>query len=46
MVWQVEGFDNADANSNIPLLEDDVQVFDAPPQAVHAPMAPSQSTPM
>jgi hypothetical protein len=30
----------------MPLLEDDVQVYDAPPQAIHAPMTPSQSMPM
>jgi hypothetical protein len=30
----------------MPLQEDDVQVFDAPPQVVHAPMAQIQSMPM
>jgi hypothetical protein len=45
-IWWVQGFDNGDANLNIPLLNDSIQVSDAPPQVVHAPMAPSQHTPM
>ncbi len=31
MVWQVQGFNNGNANSNMPLLDDDVQVSNAPP---------------
>jgi hypothetical protein len=31
IVWQVQGSDNGDANPNMPLLNDDVRVFDAPP---------------
>ncbi len=31
MIWQVQGSNNGDANPNMPLLDDDVQVFDAPP---------------
>jgi hypothetical protein len=46
IVWQVQGFDNGDANLNMPLLNNDVQMFNAPPQAIHAPMAPSQDTSM
>jgi hypothetical protein len=30
-IWQVQGFNNGNANSNMSLLNDDVQVFDAPP---------------
>jgi hypothetical protein len=45
-VWQVQGSDNGDASLNMPLLNDDVQVFDAPPKVVHAPMAQSQGTSM
>ncbi len=30
MVWQVQGFNNGDVKSNMPLLYDDVQVSDAP----------------
>jgi hypothetical protein len=33
MVWQVQRSNNGDANSNMPLLNDDVQVSDAPPQS-------------
>jgi hypothetical protein len=29
--WQVQGFDNGNANPNMPLLDNDVQMFDAPP---------------
>ncbi len=45
-VWQVQGSDNGDASLNMLLLNDDVQVFDAPPKVVHAPMARSQGTSM
>jgi hypothetical protein len=31
MVWQVQRFDNGDANSNMPLLDDDVKMSYAPP---------------
>jgi hypothetical protein len=31
MVWQVQGSDNGDTNPNIPLLDDDVPMFDVPP---------------
>jgi hypothetical protein len=30
----------------MPLLDDNVQVFDAPPQVVHAPTAPNQNMSM
>jgi hypothetical protein len=29
-VWQVQGFNNGDANPNMPLLNNDVQVSDVP----------------
>jgi hypothetical protein len=45
-IWQVQGFDNGNANLNMPLLEDYIQVYDAPPQVIHASMAPNQHTPM
>jgi hypothetical protein len=45
-IWQVQKFNNGDPNLNMPLLDNDVQVFNAPPQAIHAPMAPSQDTSM
>jgi len=32
MVLQVQGFDNGNANPNMPLLHNDVQVFYAPPR--------------
>jgi len=31
MVFQVQGYDNGDANLNMPLLDDDVQMSNAPP---------------
>jgi hypothetical protein len=31
MVWQDQEFDNGDANPNMPLLDDNVQVYDASP---------------
>ncbi len=31
MVSQVQGYDNGDANLNMPLLDDDVQMSNAPP---------------
>jgi hypothetical protein len=31
-VWQVQRFDNGDANLNMPLLNNFVQMFDAPPK--------------
>ncbi len=46
MVWQVQRSDNGDANPNMPLLEDDDQVFDAPPQAIHVLIALNQDTSM
>jgi hypothetical protein len=46
MVWQVQEFDNGDANLNMPLLDDNVKMSYAPPQVVHAPTAPSQKTSM
>jgi hypothetical protein len=36
-VWQVQGSNDGNANLNMPLLNDDVQVFDAPLGVVHAP---------
>jgi hypothetical protein len=45
-IWQVQGFDNGNANSNMPLLKNDVEMLNAPPQVVHVPMAPSQDTSM
>jgi hypothetical protein len=30
-IWQVQGFNNGNANSNISLLNNDVQVSNAPP---------------
>jgi hypothetical protein len=44
MVWQVQRSNNGDTNSNMPLLNDDVQVFDALPLVVHAPIALNQDT--
>jgi hypothetical protein len=41
-IWQVQRSNNGDANPNMPLLDDDVQVFDTPPQVVRAPMTPSR----
>ncbi len=35
MVWQVQRFDNGDANLNMPLLYDDVKIFDAPPPKLY-----------
>ncbi len=32
MVWQVQRYNNDDANSNFPLLDDHVQVCNAPPR--------------
>ncbi len=46
MVWQVQGSNYGDANLNMPLLDDNVQVFDASLEVVHAPTAPSQNMPM
>ncbi len=46
MVWQVQEFDNGDANPNMPLLDDNVKMSYASPQVVHAPTAPSQKTSM
>jgi hypothetical protein len=34
-IWQVQGSNNGDANPNMPLLDDDVQVFDAPPPRLY-----------
>ncbi len=31
MIWQVQGSNNGNANSNMSLLNDNVQVSDAPP---------------
>jgi hypothetical protein len=45
MVWQVQGFDNGDANLNMPLLDDNVKMFDAPPKVVHASTAPIKKRP-
>ncbi len=45
-IWQAQKFNNGDPNLSMPLLKNDVQVFNAPPQAIHAPMAPSQDTSM
>ncbi len=46
IVWQVQGFYNGDVNPNKTLLNDDVQMFYAPPQVVHAPPTPSQDMSM
>jgi hypothetical protein len=46
MVWQVQGSDISDVNLNMALLNNNVQVSDAPPQAIHAPTAPNQNTSM
>jgi hypothetical protein len=40
-VWQVQGSNDGNANLNMPLLNDDVQVFDAPLEVVHAPTTQS-----
>jgi hypothetical protein len=46
IIWQVQGFNNGDANPNNPLLND-VQMSNAPPpHVIHTPMAPSQNTSM
>ncbi len=46
MVWQVQGSDIGDVNPNMALLNNNVQVSDVPPQAIHAPTAPNQNTSM
>jgi hypothetical protein len=46
MVWQVQRFDIGDVNMNMELLDNNVQVSNAPPQAIHAQMAPNQNTSM
>jgi len=45
-IWQVQAFDNGNANSNMPLLKNDFEMLNAPPQLVHVPMAPSQDRSM
>jgi hypothetical protein len=44
-VLQVQGFDNGDANPNMPLFEGYVQVSNEPPEVVHVLTIQSQHTP-
>jgi len=47
MVWQVQGSDNGDTNPNIPLLDDDVPMFDVllPPHTTQITTSPTVTTP-
>ncbi len=46
MVWQVQRFDISNVNLNMALLDNNVQVFDAPPQAIHVPTTANQNNAM